>query len=215
MEKIQFSTEPSQAVLIREDARNIKSIPHQIVDLVIASPPYANNYDYADATRLEMTFWGEVNSWGDLHDAVRQFLIRSSSQHVSKERLELSNLIAEPILAPIREDLTPICKELEKIRLTKGGRKAYHTMIAAYFCDMGLVFDSLRRVTKPHCKICFIVGDSAPYGVHVPVDKWLARLAISSGFNSWHFENIRPRNTKWKNRKHRVLLKEGILWINS
>lgn len=30
----------------------------QKANLVITSPPYPNNYDYADATRLEMMFWG-------------------------------------------------------------------------------------------------------------------------------------------------------------
>jgi hypothetical protein len=127
----------SQATFLKEDARILEGIPDKSIDLVITSPPYANNYDYADAMRLEMTFWGEVNSWGDLHDTVRKFLIRSSSQHVSKDRLKLDSLITDPILEPIRDELIPVCKELEKVRETKAGNKAYHTMIAAYFIDMG------------------------------------------------------------------------------
>ena len=39
--------------------------------LVITSPPYANNYDYADATRLEMAFMGEIRGWGDLQETVQ------------------------------------------------------------------------------------------------------------------------------------------------
>ena len=34
--------------------------------------PYANNYDYADATRLEMTFFGEVEGGGGLQETVRR-----------------------------------------------------------------------------------------------------------------------------------------------
>ena len=213
MYQMQFITRSSQATLIKEDARNLKSIPDNSIDLVITSPPYANNYDYADATRLEMTFWGEVNSWSDLHEAVRKFLIRSNSQHVSKERVSLDTLMAESIIDPIRDELLPICQEMEMIRGTKSGNKAYHTMIAAYFIDMGFVFKALRRVAKSDAKICFVIGDSAPYGVYVPVEQWLAKLAISAGFNSWHFEQIRERNIKWKNRKHSVPLHEGRLWI--
>ncbi|WP_225977457.1 DNA methyltransferase [Nostoc sp. CENA543] len=212
---MQSLTKVSRANLIQGDARNLQSIPDKLIDLVITSPPYANNYDYADATRLEMTFWGEINSWGDLHEAVRKFLIRSSSQHVSKERLNLDDLIAKSIIEPIKDELIPVCKELEIVRGTKGGNKAYHTMIAAYFADMGSVFHSLQRVTTSDCKICMVVGDSAPYGVYVPVEKWLGKLALAAGFEFWNFEQIRERNVKWKNRKHDVPLHEGRLWIES
>lgn len=213
MHYMQNLSKASRANLIQGDARNLEGIPDKSIDLVITSPPYANNYDYADATRLEMTFWGEVNSWGDLHQTVRKFLIRSSSQHVSKDRLNLEALIAEPVIEPIRDQLIPVCKELEQVRGTKGGNKAYHTMIAAYFVDMGFVLRALDRVTTPDCKICFVVGDSAPYGVYVPVEQWLGKLAVAAGFGFWSFEKIRQRNVKWKNRKHTVLLHEGRLWI--
>lgn len=210
---LQSLGQSSRATFIQDDARSLKSIADESVDLVITSPPYANNYDYADATRLEMTFWGEIDSWGDLHEAVRKFLIRSSSQHVSKERLNLNALMEEVSIHPIRDELVAVCRELERIRGTKSGNKAYHTMIAAYFNDLGSVFHALRRVTESNCKMCFVVGDSAPYGVYVPVEQWLGKLAISAGFTSWQFEQIRLRNTKWKNRKHDVLLQEGRLWI--
>jgi hypothetical protein len=127
--------------------------------------------------------------------------------------LSLDILLAESILDPIRDQLAPICQELEKVRLTKRGNKAYHTMIAAYFIDMGLVFYALHRVTTSNCKICFVVGDSAPYGVYVPVEQLIGKLAIAAGFNCWSFEEIRQRNIKWKNRKHRIPLHEGRLWI--
>lgn len=213
MHQMQSITRSSRSTLVQEDARSLKSLPDNSVDLVITSPPYANNYDYADATRLEMTFWGEVNSWGDLHKTVRKFLVRSSSQHVSKDRLSLDVLMAESIIEPIREELLPVCQELQNVRGTKGGNKAYHTMVAAYFIDMAFVFHALRRVTSCNCKVCFVVGDSAPYGVYVPVEQWLGRLAIAAGFDFWSFEQIRQRNVKWKNRKHDVPLHEGRLWI--
>lgn len=214
MSLMQSLGQSPRSILLQEDARTLQNVPDTSIDLVITSPPYANNYDYADATRLEMTFWGEVQSWSDLHEAVRKFLIRSNSQHVSKERLTLDMLIPESILNPIQDELFPICKELEKIRATKSGNKAYHTMIAAYFIDMGKVFQALHRVTRPGGKICLIIGDSAPYGIYVPVEKWLGQLALAAGFEGWYFEEIRKRNVKWKNRKHRVPLHEGKLWIN-
>jgi len=62
--------------------------------------------------------------------------------------------------------------------------------------------------------VCFVIGDSAPYGVYVPVMEWMGRLAASAGFRNYEFEKTRDRNVKWKNRKHRVPLCEGRLWVN-
>jgi hypothetical protein len=66
---------------------------------------------------------------------------------------------------------------------------------------------------KSGSTIHFVIGDSAPYGVYVPCDKWLAELALAAGFKDPQFIKLRDRNTKWKNRKHTVPLKEGILTV--
>jgi hypothetical protein len=183
------------------------------VDAVITSPPYANNYDYADALRFEMTFWGDVNGWGDIHEAVRKHLIVSSSQHSSRERLRLPDLLRSETVAPIRPELTSTVERLAEVRESHGGKKHYHTMVAAYCRDVSLVLQQLRHVCKPGARMCWVIGDSAPYGIYCPIEKWIAELAMAVGFKSHHFEKLRDRNIKWKNRKHRVPLKEGLLWI--
>lgn len=201
----------SKISVLETDAR----IPEcdELFNMVITSPPYPNNYDYADATRLEMTFWGEVSSWGDLQKAVRQYLIRACSQHSAAERLVLDEYLAKDAIAPIREELSAVCHELDEVRQGKGGKKTYHTMVAAYFVDLAEVWLSLRRLVVSGGEVAFVIGDSAPYGVYVPCDEWLGKLAIAAGFSEYRFEKIRDRNIKWKNRKHRVPLKEGILWV--
>lgn len=213
MRFIQSNSKITQANLLQSDARTLLGVPDKSIDLVVTSPPYANNYDYADATRLEMTFWGEINSWGDLHESVRKYLICSSSQHASKDKVKLDLLLKNPDIIPIAEELSTVCKELDEVRKIKGGNKAYHLMIAAYFGDMAKVFKALRRVTKIGATVCLVIGDSAPYGVHAPVERWFGEIALACGFKSWEFEKIRDRNVKWKNRKHDVPLHEGRLWI--
>lgn len=214
MASFQRAGTETQARFIQGDARNFPLVEDSTIDLVITSPPYANNYDYADATRFEMSFWGEVRSWGDLHQTVRQYLIRSCSQHASKEKLVLEEILQAEILTPIQAELTGVCNRLAKERLQHGGKKHYHTMVAAYFLDMAKVWHELRRVCKPGAKVCFVIGDSAPYGVYLPVDKWLGQLALAAGFRSYHFEKLRDRNIKWKNRTLRVPLHEGRLWVD-
>ncbi|MFX0072519.1 MAG: DNA methyltransferase [Candidatus Hermodarchaeota archaeon] len=199
--------------IVNEDARDCSSVKNDWVDLVITSPPYANNYDYADATRLELTFFGEIERWGDLHDAVRKFLIPACSHHVSRQKDETFKVLSDSILKPIYYEIYEKCKLLEEERENHGGRKTYHTMIAFYFREMAKVWRTLRRVAKPDSSICFIIGDSAPYGIHIPVEEWFGKLALSLGFKSYKFEKIRDRNIKWKNRKHNVPLHEGFLWV--
>lgn len=211
MQKNQISIKNSR--IYNEDARNISSIPNGWGDLVITSPPYANNYDYADAMRFEMMFWGDIEGWKDLQGTVRKGLIRACTQHVSGMGKEIESFLSNDRLLPIQAELVVAYEELNKVRLTHGGKKNYHMMIAAYFKDMADVFFSLRRVTAENSLMCFVIGDSAPYGVYIPVEKWLGELAINAGFNSYEFEKLRDRNIKWKNRKHDVPLQEGRLWI--
>lgn len=200
--------------IFRHDAR--QSFNHdEKADLIITSPPYANNYDYADATRLEMSVLGEISGWGDLQSTVRPNLIRSCSQGVSRERVHTYEYIEDPLLEPIRDELYEVCKRMEAERAQHGGKKNYHTMIALYFLDMAQIWVHLRSQCSDGGKVCFVIGDSAPYGVYVPVDEWLGRLAVSAGFETYTFEKTRDRNVKWKNRKHRVPLKEGRLWIEA
>ena len=203
----------ASAVVLPCDARTCEQVGDGWADFVVTSPPYANNYDYADATRLEMSFLGEISGWGDLQSTVRHHLIRSCSQQVAKEAARMEEMLQSPLLAPIAQELIPVCQQLGVERLLHGGKKNYHAMIAAYFQDMARVWFSLRRATRSGARVCFVIGDSAPCGIYVPVEKWLGELALAAGFHSWRFEKLRERNTKWKNRKHRVLLQEGLLWV--
>lgn len=196
-----------------DDARKCLTVPDGWATFVITSPPYANNYDYADATRLEMAFMGEIRGWGDLQETVRRHLVRACSQHVPPNSVNLDEVLGLPELAPIRDEIVPVCRELSAVRLERGGKKTYNNMIACYFLDMAQTWKALRRVCAPSSEVCFVIGDSAPYGVYVPVIEWLAKLALAAGFESWTFEKLRDRNHKWKNRKHRVPLCEGHLWV--
>jgi hypothetical protein len=211
--RIQLEGWSRHSTIVAHDAREPFALGNKRFDAVITSPPYPNNYDYADATRLEMTFWKDITGWADLQQTVRRHLMHSCSQHTAAERLKLADLLADPVLNPIRKDLSMVCQKLAEIRMTKGGKKTYHTMIAAYFKDLGHVFRNLRAVSAPGATICFVIGDSAPYGIHVPAEKWLGELAIAAGFSNWHFEKLRDRNIKWENRVHDVPLHEGNLWI--
>ncbi|MEH1833802.1 MAG: DNA methyltransferase [Nostoc sp.] len=211
--RIAVKTAASSSTLIQSDARTCQGIPDNFTNLVITSQPYANNYDYADATRLEMCFMKEISGWSDLQTTVRQYLIRSCSQHVTSKNVNINEVLASNELYPIKASIIETCHQLSQERHLYEGKKNYHLMIACYFFDMARVWTALRRVCKSPAIVCFVIGDSAPYGIYIPVIEWMGLLAQAAGFESFEFEKIRERNIKWKNRKHRVPLCEGCLWV--
>ena len=200
--------------LLQGDARELAGVPDDWASLVITSPPYPNNFDYADATRLEMTFFRRDCRLGGIsRQRCSPHLLRSCTQHVAPLVSSTSAILASSELDPIRPEIESVVGRLDDERHAHGGKKNYHTMIAAYFLDIAKVWRQLRRVTSANSTICFVIGDSAPYGIHVAVDAWMSRLALAAGFRSCSFEKTRDRNVKWKNRKHRVPLHEGRLWV--
>lgn len=194
------------------DAREAGRSRERGFTLVLTSPPYANNYDYADATRLELTVLGEISGWGGLK-SYRRDLIVSCSQHAGGLGRSTGDLLSSPLLDPVREDLSAACARLTEVKEAHGGRKAYDRMVAAYFDGMARHWSEVAKVLAPGARLCYVVGDSAPYGVPVPTADWLARLAEPHGFRPLGFEKVRDRNVKWRNRKHRVPLVEGNLWL--
>src|SRR5258708_3140953 len=68
----------SRANVEAADARHLSELAHLKgrVKLVVTSPPYPNNYDYADATRLVMTFSGEMACWADVQHAGKRSVPR-------------------------------------------------------------------------------------------------------------------------------------------
>ncbi|MYE54977.1 MAG: site-specific DNA-methyltransferase, partial [Chloroflexi bacterium] len=65
------------------DARKMDSyVPEETIDLIVTSPPYLNNYDYADRTMLETYFWGIYESWADITREVRDHLVIAATTQV-------------------------------------------------------------------------------------------------------------------------------------
>ena len=81
-----------------DDARKCATVPSGWATLVITSPPYANNYDYADATRLEMAFMGEIRGWGDARDVAAGCLWTLDAKAADGEEFNLGGV------APIAAD---------------------------------------------------------------------------------------------------------------
>ena len=81
------------------------------------------------------------------------------------------------------------------------------------FNDIYKIMSEVYRVLKPKAKAIFVLGDSAPYGVHIPTDRLIGEIGCSVGFDSFSIEVLRKRGDKWKSnpQRHSIPLKESIV----
>ncbi|MCK4631987.1 MAG: hypothetical protein KAT79_01885 [candidate division Zixibacteria bacterium] len=207
----------SQHSIFEADARDTSSnIEDNSADFIITSPPYLNNYDYADRTRLEMYFFGEATCWGDISRKVRTKLMTSATTQISRsdKRYELSNSL-EKECPEVYEVLSDVVLQLSELRLLKGGRKDYDMMVAGYFNDIFLVLKDTYRILKTGSRALFVLGDSAPYGVHVKTDQLVGIIGQNIGYSSFDTTVLRKRGGKWKEnpQRHNVELRESIITL--
>lgn len=203
--------------LVMGDARKTE-FESGIMDLSFTSPPYLNNYDYADRTRLETYFNGFAATWGEITERVRSRLIMSATTQINRGQYEPANIISDKLctVAPeIARDLQGKVTKLSRLRLEHGGKKSYDILVGQYFNDMTLALEDNFRVLKRGAKSVWILGDSAPYGVHVPTEEMLGRIALGIGFRDYSIQQLRTRGDKWKGntQRHHVALKESILTL--
>lgn len=202
-----------KADLYHADARKT-ALPSNSVDHVFTSPPYLNNYDYADRTRLEMYFMGLAGSWADITEGVRDKLMTSATTQVRGTGYQVSKGLRKncpEVAAFLQESIA----KLAELRQQKSGKKSYDRVTGGYFNDMHLVLKDVFRVMKPGGVAVFILGDSAPYGVHIPTDELVGKIALGVGFNHYEITVLRKRGGKWKNnpQRHNAALREAILTI--
>ena len=204
--------------LFNGDARNLsKYVPPDFADMILTSPPYLNNYDYADRTRMETYFWGLYENWGDITREVRDRLVIAATTQIRISDLE--DLRDCPNVKAVNQDihweLTGAIQELAKLRKVKKGKKTYDLLVAGYFEDMLKVIQQAFLVLKPGGRFILVLGDSAPYGVHIRTDEIIGELAVAVGFAGFDTEVIRKRGDKWQtnSQRHKVKLRESIVTI--
>ena len=208
----------SDHYLIRGDARAFSSYSgNDKLDMVITSPPYLNNYDYADRTRMETYFWGIYGSWSEITENVRDRLIIAATTQIRRNEMESASRLENIALASpkVHSILVGAVAELSKIRTSKRGKKSYDLMVAGYFEDMLKVVKEVYNSLRKGAPFILVLGDSAPYGVHIATDEIIATMALDIGFSSANTETLRTRGDKWagNSQRHKVPLRESIVTL--
>ncbi len=206
----------STASVILGDSRKLRPELIGKIDLALTSPPYLNNFDYADRTRLETYFFGITKNWGDITKQFRNKLIVAATTQTHRKDFSPQNSISKEIMscAPsLAKELTKKVIALSQARLQKGGKKSYDVMVANYFNDLYPIIKNTFLYLKKNGGFVLVLGDSAPYGVHIPTELYIGELGKAIGFKDYKIEEIRKRGGKWANnpQRHTVPLRESIL----
>jgi len=185
----------AESKVIQGDSRDMAGIPDNSIRFAFTSPPYLNNFDYAEMTRLELYFLEMAHNWGSITQNIRSKLIINSTTQVNgADRQGLK--IEDEIPVGIRKFIEGAQTNLSEIRMTKSGKKYYDIIVVRYFNDMWNHLKEMYRVLKPNSVYLLTLGDSALYGIHIPTDEILRDIALSIGFRGGDIELLRVRGNK-------------------
>jgi hypothetical protein len=196
------------------EARPWKALGTGLLDAVITSPPYLNNFDYADATRLELYFLGEVSTWRELCEQVRAGMVVASTQQSHKAPAEAA-LESLADLAQVHARVAPLVDQLDEQRRHKERRwgKQYNWLVSLYFRDLRRVLEHLRANVRADGRVAVVIGDSAPYGIYIDTPGLLTLMAEELGFTPVASSELRSRGARWRTNgtRHQVPLCERLV----
>jgi DNA modification methylase len=180
----------------------------------VTSPPYLNNFDYADATRLELYFWGEVRSWREMCESVRSDMLTATTQQSSKGAKTASLEALVQGYGHVGVEIETLTSAVWRARELKGGRtKEYDQVVPAYFRGIGAVLRNLAENLVPDSTALWLVGDSAPYGVYIDTPAVIGRLAEQVGLEYKEDIRLRHRGQRW-GRTERADLSERLIVLH-
>ncbi len=178
----------------------------------ISSPPYLNNFDYADATRLELFFLREASSWRELCDRFRNNMLIATTQQTSRAQAtaDLTRIQTWP---GVGERLSELSSLLTAERSTRPRGKEYDAAFAGYFVGIADVLEHLFKASKSGAKAAWVIGDSAPYGIFVDTPALIGEIANNAGFTVLRDVPLRTRGQRWRTNgsRHQVELTERLL----
>ena len=182
--------------IIKGSAHNLCQSISSIASLCITSPPYLNNFDYAEMSRMELYFWGYASSWREITNKVRSVLIPNTTTipiNIKKNH----ELYGKELSNEFRQYVSPIIDELKIRKNQRAGKKEYYSLIFPYFAEIKKVFIECFRLLKSNADIHVIVGDAYLYGIHIPTGELTLSLLQEIGFEKTQIKLLRNRGSRW------------------
>jgi hypothetical protein len=180
----------------------------------VSSPPYLNNFDYADATRIELYFWGDISTWSQMCSTVRSGMLTATTQQssVGAARTAEQNLQR---YGEVAATVNRLVDELRDQRESRRRGKEYDRVVPDYFAAIARVLANLARAMAPGAPVVWLVGDSAPYGIYIDTPALISKLAEQVGFVAEKDVILRHRGKRWAGNttRHGVELSERLILL--
>jgi DNA modification methylase len=185
-------------------------------NLCITSPPYLNNLDYGEVSKVHSHFFDITSNWGDITKKVRRNLVTGATTHYKEAEFSLDELTQSEFALKnklVFDRIKKLAGSINERARIKKGKKSFDILAFMYFKDMYEVLKEIRRVLSTNGRAYLILGDSAPYGINIPTTEILGELALTCGFNQYKITQLRTRGGKWKSLRHRhsLELTENVL----
>jgi len=193
--------------LYQMSSERMEPVGDESCSLCVTSPPYLNNFDFAEMTRMELYYWRYAGSWHEITERVRRRLIVNTTT-VPSDLKRAQSRFSETLSDDLRMQLQPIIDALKEQRLIRKGRKDYYLLVYPYFSQMQSVIREVHRVLKPESMFHLVVADAALYGIHIPTERLLAIEMQENGFEVQKIERLRDRGGRWvleKRQNHQQL----------
>lgn len=198
----------SKSTIVFDSSITYELIPES-VDLVVFSPPYLNNFDFAEMTRMQLYFWGEASSWGDISEKHRNHMLVNTTTALKNVRADSQQMILRNSLPnDVLDQIDPIVEQLKLIRKNDHKKKNYDLLIYPYLSQMRDVLIHCYNALTSNGEVHIVLSDAAFYGIHISTEKYIQILLNSIGFKSSRIELMRSRGDRWLLDKRKQTLKK-------
>lgn len=155
------------ALVMNSDGEEHPALEDECADLLVTSPPYANNMNYIRQTRPHL-YW--LDYWADR--SRRKFednMMGSYWQIVRNEEVEMK--YPTETLEAVTNDIRQQEPEREEL-----GGPGWARYVTRYFNDLGNGFEQQYRLLSPDSHAVYVVGNSVIKDVNVPVGEIIAEM---------------------------------------
>jgi DNA modification methylase len=189
----------TQARIIPQSSTSMHDIEENSIAAVVTSPPYLNNFDFAEMTRMQLYLLGWASSWSEITDLVRSTQITNTTTSLKgKKTLEYQTECRALLPNYLVKDLDPLVTDLEGQRAVRKGKKDYDYLVYPYYRQIQEVIVEMHRVMKAGAPVHWVVSDAALYGVYLETQEHTAALMRTAGFEDVEIKLIRRRGHRWK-----------------